>query len=193
MKIHSPIDIFAYRIYKEKLLSHDDIRKMKYAMKVIWNEGVKFIVLLLFFVVLDQLPSFLFSLSILLSIRVFSGGLHFQSGLLCFMVSLGFFSLAVLILPHFFPMTLHIAPILTLLSAIVIYYHSPKPSIFRPIFNKKRKRTLKYLSLFSTLLWFFLLFRFVLPNNQNFFECGIWTISLQAFQLSIGKNQPISE
>ncbi|SNT29403.1 hypothetical protein SAMN05446037_10793 [Anaerovirgula multivorans] len=30
--MHSLIDIFAYKIYKEKLLSHGDIRKMKYAV-----------------------------------------------------------------------------------------------------------------------------------------------------------------
>ncbi|SNS83043.1 accessory gene regulator B [Anaerovirgula multivorans] len=191
--MHSLIDIFAYKIYKEKLLSHGDIRKMKYAMRVIWNEFTKFIILLLFFFTLNKASLFFFSLALLLSIRLFSGGLHFQSGLLCFVVSFGFFSLAILILPHLFTMTISKALILTLISIILIYDHSPQPSSFRPILNKKRKRMLRYLSLFSTLLWTFILFKFVLAYNHNFFECGIWTICLQAFQLFIGRGETHEE
>ncbi|SNT06952.1 accessory gene regulator B [Anaerovirgula multivorans] len=181
--MHSPIDLFVYKIYKEKLLSHSDLRKMKYAMRVIWNEGIKFIILLLFFARLNKVSFFLFSLGLLLSIRLFSGGLHFEGGLLCFVISFNFFSLAVLILPYLFTLSFHRALILMLISTIIIYYHSPKPSIFRPILNKKRKRILKYLSLFSTLLWIIVLFKFIFIHNQTFFECGIWTICLQSFQL----------
>ncbi|AKL95834.1 accessory gene regulator B [Clostridium aceticum] len=187
--MHNLIDIFAYKIYKEKLLSNSDIRKMKYAMKVIWSELEKFIIFLLFFVVLNKVPLFLFSFAVLLSIRSFSGGLHFENNLPCFITSFGFFSLTVFILPHLFTMTIHTALILTLVSIIIISYRSPRPSSFRPILNKKRKRILKYLSLFSTLLWIFVLFKFLLIYNKTFFACGIWSIFLQASQLSIGKEE----
>ncbi|WP_334292679.1 accessory gene regulator B family protein [Geosporobacter ferrireducens] len=187
LTMHSFIDIFAYKIYKEKLLSHGDIRKMKYAMRVIWNEGLKFVILLSLFTMLNKMYLFLFCLSLLLSIRAFSGGLHFESSFLCLIVSLSFFSLAILILPYLLPMPLPLAILLILISIIVICCYSPMPSRFRPISNQKRKRILKYLSLFFTLLWIYILFKFVFTYDKTFFECGIWTIGLQAFQLLIGR------
>jgi len=185
--MHSLIDIFAYKIYKEKLLSHGDIRKMKYAMTVIWNELVKFVVLLIFFSLFCKVYLFLFCLCLLLPIRIFSGGLHFESGLVCFMVSICFFSLAILVLPCLFNMTINIAITLMLASVLIIYHYSPMPSRLRPILNKKRKGILKLLSLFYTLLCVFLLFKFVIAYSKVFFVSGIWTISLQALQLLLRK------
>lgn len=76
--MHSLIDIFAYKVYKERLLSHRDLRKMKYAMTVVWNEVIKLAALLALFFMLNKTYEFLFCFSILLSIRTFSGGLHFE-------------------------------------------------------------------------------------------------------------------
>ncbi len=185
--MHSFIDIFAYKIYKEKLLSHGDIRKMKYAMTVIWNELIKFIVLLIVFSLFDKISLFLFCLCLLMPIRIFSGGLHFESGVICFIVSLSFFALAVLILPYLFNMTINMATILMILSVLIIYLYSPMASRFRPILNKKRKVILKHLSLFFTLLCVYVLFEFIYIYNNTFFVSGIWTICLQALQLIIRK------
>ncbi|ABR46341.1 Accessory gene regulator B [Alkaliphilus metalliredigens QYMF] len=185
--MHSLIDIFAYKIYKEKLLSHADIRKMKYAMTVIWNEIVKFIILLIIFSVLDKRNLFLFSLCLLLPIRTFSGGLHFKSSFICFVTSLMFFLLSVVILPNLFTMNINLTIIFITVSILIIYIYSPIPSSFRPILDKKRKRFLKYLSVFFTILSTFILFTFALTYNKAFFECGIWTICMQAFQLMLGK------
>lgn len=185
--MHSLIDIFAYKIYKEKLLSNGDIRKMKYAKHVIWNELVKFLALLIIFKLSSKLDLFLFCIALLLPIRIFSGGLHFKNTLSCFIASLIFFSLAILILPRLFSMTVTIGKILMLISTVIIYVHSPIPSSFRPILNEKRKQNLKYISVFFTLLSIFILFKFTLTNNKVFFESGIWVISIQAFQLILGK------
>lgn len=187
MRMHSFIDLFAYKIYKEKLLSHGDIRKMKYAMTVIWNELIKFVLLLTLFFILNKVDIFLFCLGLLMPIRIFSGGLHFKSTLVCFMVSLSFFTLAILIFPYLISMTKNLALLLMLISTLIIYHYSPMPSKFRPILNKKRKVILKHLSLFFTLLGAFLLFKLIFTYNKNFFECGIWIICLQALQLLIGK------
>lgn len=185
--MHSFIDIFAYKIYKEKLLSHSDIRKMKYGMTFIWNEMIKLILLLIFFSILDKLYVFLFCIGLLLPIRIFSGGLHFKSGKTCFIMSLSFFCLSIFLLPYILSMTLDLAYILMFISTLVIFIYSPIASPFRPIQNKKRKRILKYLSLFFTLLCHFILFKFIFIYNKIFFECGLWTICLQAFQLFLAK------
>lgn len=52
-------------------------------------------------------------------------------------------------------------------------------------YKQKKRRNLKYLSVFFTLAWIFILYTFI--HDHTLFECGIWTISLQAFQLLIGK------
>ncbi len=185
--MHSLIDIFAYKVYKEKLLSNEDIRKMKYAMTVLWNEIVKFIILLIIFSVLDKRNLFLFSLCLLLPIRIFSGGLHFRSSFICFIMSLTFFLLSIIILPDLFDMNIRLSLILMIVSTLIIYIYSPIPSSFRPILNEKRKQSLKYFSVFFTILSAFILFKFALRYNKAFFECGIWTICMQAFQLILGK------
>jgi accessory gene regulator B len=74
-----------------------------------------------------------------------------------------------------------------LISICIIFICSPVPSPNRPIISKKRKRHLRYLSVFFTLAWIFILYKFI--HDYTFFECGIWTISLQAFQLLIGKEE----
>ncbi len=131
--MHSLIDIFAYKIYKEKLLSHGDIRKMKYAMTVLWNELVKFIMLLIIFSVLDKRNLFLFSLCLLFPIRTFSGGLHFKSSFTCFIMSLIFFLLPIVVLPNLFTMDINLAVIIMTVSTLIIYIYSPIASSFRPI------------------------------------------------------------
>ena len=131
--MHSLIDIFAYKVYKEKLLSHGDIRKMKYAMTVIWYELLKFILLLVLFFILNKADVFLFSLCLLVPIRIFSGGLHFKNTSVCFIVSLSFFTLAILVIQYLISMTITLAIILTIVSTLIIYSYSPIPSKFRPI------------------------------------------------------------
>lgn len=189
LEMHSPIDIFAYKVYKAKILSNEDIRKMKYSMQVIWNEVTKLIILLFLFMLLDKVNLFIFSVGILFSIRVLSGGLHFKGSLICLMATLCFFSLVLLVLPNLIVLSLNLAIVLMAISTIIIYSFSPIPSSFRPIVNQKRKRTLKYLSAFTTLIWILILFKFVFLYNKDFFDCGIWTITIQAFQLIIGKGR----
>ncbi|WP_242965200.1 accessory gene regulator ArgB-like protein [Petroclostridium xylanilyticum] len=160
---------------------------MKYAMTVVWNEAIKFVALLALFLMLNKTYEFLFCFAILISIRIFSGGLHFESNFACFIASIVFFCIIILYLPFLFAVTTGVSIILMLISICIIFICSPVPSPNRPIISKKRKRHLRYLSVFFTLAWIFILYKFI--HDYTFFECGIWTISLQAFQLLIGKEE----
>ena len=102
MSLDYLINLFAYKIYKEKILSHSDIRKMRYGMTVISHEMIKIILLFISFKLIAYLDLFLFSFFILMSIRTFSGGLHFESSLICFIFSFAFFLLTVVILQIYF-------------------------------------------------------------------------------------------
>ncbi|WP_242965183.1 accessory gene regulator ArgB-like protein [Petroclostridium xylanilyticum] len=183
--MHNLIDIFTYKVYNEKLLSHRDLWKMKYAMTVMWYEVIKFVALLALFIILNKTYEFLLCISILFSIRIFSGGLHFESNFACFVSSAVFFCIIILYLPLLFTVSTGVGIVLMLISTSVVSIYSPMPSPNRPVISKKRRQTLKYLSVFFTLAWIFILYKFI--HDHTFFEYGIWTISVQAFQLIIGK------
>lgn len=177
----------AYKLYKEQWLAHRDIRKMRYGMTVLFNETYKIIGLFIIFKAFNLLNLFLFSFFILLSIRAFSGGLHFESNITCFFTTFVFFILTVVILPKII-LTTAPAIILGVISFCIIYIYSPIPSSFRPIHNEKRRLSLKYLSVFFTLSWLVVLFTSI--HLTSFFACGIWTIFLQGVQLLLAKKQP---
>lgn len=189
MSLDYLINLFAYKIYKEKILSHSDIRKMRYGMTVISHEMIKIILLFISFKLIAYLDLFLFSFFILMSIRTFSGGLHFESSLICFIFSFAFFLLTVVILPNLFPVSFYPGLIIGLGGVLILSLNSPRPSALRPIINNKRRQILKFLSFLSSLIWLVILLIFI--KNPLFFACGIWTICLQAIQLLLGKEEKI--
>jgi|GEM_PF-869140 len=143
MSLKYLINLFAYKIYKEKILPHSDIRKMIYGMTVLSNELIKIIILIIFFKLIGHLPLFLFSFCILMSIRTYSGGLHFENSIACFFFSLVFFLLSVVILPKFFLLNFYHGLIIGLSGVLILSLNSPRPSALRPIINKKKKENLQ--------------------------------------------------
>ena len=124
MSLDYLINLFAYKIYKEKILSHSDIRKMRYGMTVISHEMIKIILLFISFKLIAYLDLFLFSFFILMSIRTFSGGLHFESSLICFIFSFAFFLLTVVILPNLFPVSFYPGLIIGLGGVLILSLNS---------------------------------------------------------------------
>jgi len=173
-----------YRVYRMKILNHEELRRMKYGMEAILNELGKTVILLIVFTALNRLNYFLFSLLILMTIRVFSGGLHFQTNLSCLLFSLIFFIAAVFsdIYPFFDPTGRCYAAILA--STAVIGVLSPLPSANRPIRSRNRYRRLKLDAVLLTLLWSYVLLFHV--EDYRAMSCGIATIVLQAAQLVAG-------
>lgn len=140
---------------------------------------------MLFFGLTGMLNEFLFALVILLLIRPYSGGIHFDSFMGCFLFTIGFFILNVAILPslHYLnnpSIFMAIFPI----SSLIIYLYSPMPSKHRPINNKKIKYKYKYIATFSAVTIYLSLL--VIDINPEFRAIGLFTINLQAIQLLIG-------
>lgn len=180
------INIVTYNVYKRNLISHSDIRKMQFGLQAFTNELSKFILLILIFKALDQLSLFLFSFVILLSIRTFSGGLHQSSNIKCFLISLTFFSLTVL-LPTFITLTKTDGLYILGVSLVTIYLLSPMTSSFRPIANQKRRQAMKMFAVFFTILWSIMFY--ITIDHSTYFTAGLLTIALQALQLMIGKGE----
>jgi len=176
--------LIVYKVYKMKILSHEELRKMKYGMEVIFDELVKIIILLILFTVLNRLKYFLFSLVILSTIRCFSGGLHFQKNLSCLLFSIIFFTASTCEGVYEFIGSANLSYPAMTISILTIGMFSPITSINRRIKDKRRMRLLKFTAILITIFWaYILLFKTWDPALA---ACGMVTIILQAFQLFAG-------
>lgn len=166
---------------KDTNMTNEDSQKICYALNVILQESIKLILLFAIFIIINKLNLFLFSLSILISIRTFSGGFHFESNIKCFFVSLIFFLLSCSLSQVAINVPISYYHIAALLSIIIIAIGAPKPSKNRPIRSIKRKQNLKILSIIFTILWYYILFFYV--KNSYLLKCGMLTIIMQSVQL----------
>jgi len=76
-----------------------ELKQIEYALHTILNEVFKIIVLIILFGAIGNLNYLLFSMIILLSIRLFSGELHAKTLLGCLMLTTLFFCLTSIIAP----------------------------------------------------------------------------------------------
>lgn len=175
-------NLLSLSIGQNNNMAKEDIEKINYILIVILDEFTKLLILFILFLLTGKLNLFLYSLFILSTIRIFSGGTHFNNSISCLIFSICFFILAVFIFPLLSLTRVHYI-ILSAASLIIIALRSPMPSPMRPIKNMKRRYYLKILSILFTLIWLYILFFII--KNEVLFKCGIGTILLQALQLLI--------
>lgn len=161
--------------------SNDDLEKINYSIQAILNETFKIIVLTILFSSLGKINYFLFSIIILFSIRIFSGGRHADTTLKCLLWSTLFFLITSLAAPMMPRLNIFIYYTMSLLSIIIVYLSSPYPNSKRPIKNKKRRWHLRFISTFFITFWVIILLFFI--NNTAYLNCGFITILLQILQL----------
>jgi len=165
----------------------EELEQIQYAVATILNETFKILILIILFGIIGNLNYFLFSMLILLSIRLFSGGLHAKSLWGCLIWTTLFFTLTSVIAPLIPKLNPYVYYILSILNLAVIIVQAPFPNKKRPIKKKKRKQYLKILAVFFSILWtYILLFKI---NNSIYLNCGIATILLQASQLIYTKKE----
>jgi accessory gene regulator B len=159
----------------------EELEQIQYALHTILNEVFKIIILIILFSVIGNLNYLLFSMIILLSIRLFSGGIHAKTLLGCLMWTTLFFTLTSIIAPLLPKLNSYVYYILSLLTLAVIIVQTPYPNPKRPIKKKKRKQYLKILAVSFSIFWtYVLLFKIY---NSAYLNCGIATILLQSSQL----------
>lgn len=159
----------------------DDLEKINYAIETILNEAFKIIILLILFSILGKLRYFNFSMIILLSIRIFSGGLHSKTFLGCLLWTTLFFTATSIVAPIIPKISIGIYYLISLFNLSVIITKSPYPNPYRPIKSKKRRQVLKILAVFFAMFWTIVLLFFT--NDICYLNCGIFTILLQSLQL----------
>lgn len=178
--MNSIVDRFVEKVTEVMVLDDIDIIKLRYAISAVVNEVAKFMVIVILFYLLGLLTPLLFTVLVIIPIRITTGGLHFNNNISCFLASLLFFILSIIVLPH---LTLHwnIYQAILMISAIVILILPLAPSEKRPIISKKKYLFNKYLSFAFTILFAIILLFAV--QDQYLVRCGIWAFALQAMQL----------
>lgn len=160
--------------------SYEQCERMKYTLKVILNEGEKVLLLGIIFAMIGEYKAFLFSLCIVLSIRVTMGGMHRRTFWGCFFFSFGFF-LSVIIMSRCFYLSKGILAGLYIVYVMYILLRAPIPSQVRPIASKKRRKKLKGYSIVVISIWIFVCF---LLNGQWEKYIG-WTLLLQMMEILV--------
>ena len=83
--------LFTNKISEYSSYSEEEIKKIDYALAVLLGESAKLIILYILFFFLGMLDFLIFSLIILITLRSFSGGIHFDSNFMCLIFTMLFF------------------------------------------------------------------------------------------------------
>lgn len=164
-------------------LSTYDKAKLNYFFSCIVYEGSKIIVFLLFFVATQHLKGFLYSMLILLPLRIISGGLHFKHYVSCLAFSFGYFYLVNIPLINIIP-DFRVTLIVLCICILVNYQIGPITSDSRPNLTpeeiKRGRLRILVATAYDTILT-------LLFYETPLAPIGFWTIILHSVQLVIAK------
>jgi accessory gene regulator B len=157
-----------------------DRAKIQYGLSIILSEGLKIIFLILFFTIIHQQKYFYFSLCILLSIRIFSGGVHVKGLLNCLLLTTLIFILNCILAPLMPRLYTTCYLIVGILSLVIVLVKAPICSVVRPIKGNKKKLIYKFTAAVAVAIWTIVLLFLV---GTPYLNCGFSTIFTQNIQL----------
>lgn len=160
-------------------LTRTDLLKIQYTLEVILGDLTKFAIILLIFLIINQISLFLLAFILLISLRPLGGGIHCKSFKSCLIVSIMYFIIIILFSVSFPKLNIYFYMVFFTMSFIIILAYAPCPNEKRPI---KNKATLKILSLISLIFWGILFFKL---SNIQICNCIFVSIFLQITQIII--------
>lgn len=159
----------------------DDLEKINYSLQAILNETFKIIILTILFLLLGKINYFFFSMILLFSIRILSGGYHANTTIQCLLLTTLFFLTTSVLAPMLPKLNTFIYITISLFSIILVYFRTPCSNSRRPIISKKRSWFFKLISTFFVAFWVTILLFFT--KDIGYINCGFTTILLQLLQL----------
>lgn len=160
--------------------SNESLEEIKYVFLSILSELEKLILLFMFFMFLKAEKSFVICCIVLISIRINSGGLHFKGFWTCFLFSLSFFFLSIIVLP-LIQVSDFIFFAIIVFNIITCVVFAPLQSKNRPKITQKNRLKSKKKSVALILITVFFL---TLSHKKN--SPLLWAIFLQNIQLLTG-------
>ena len=172
-----------FRSVEENYSDELTLIKVRYALEVLKNESVKFIILGIFFYLAGYLGVYLFSFAFLIPNRIFSGGLHMKTGIRCFFFSLCFFA-ALIFLTPLISVDDRVLMVMTAVAWLLIIIFSPVASSQKPIVTVTKYYYCKMLSGIITALSLIFLLLMADRGYDTLFRYGCWVIDMQCVQLT---------
>jgi len=161
-----------------------DRARIQYGLSILLSEGFKIIFLVLFFNIIHNQRYFYFSLIILVSTRVFAGGVHIKGILNCLLLTILLFVYTSVISPLMPRLPSATYLLVGIASCIIVLVRAPICSARRPIKDNKKKLQYKYIATLLVALWTIIL---LFLENTSFVNCGFSTILIQNIQLVLVK------
>lgn len=166
-------------IKKEVNLSEVEQIKLDYAIDALVGDITKFVLLLIFFLIIHRGIAFLLFCIVALPLRNLTGGIHMKTYNTCFLFSL-FYALLALIMIENFSMDSTQLVYLSLFSIIIIFLVAPITSKSRPIYSAKKKIAFKIIS--SIWIIINVVVIFYIPNTK-YALIAPWAIMIHSIQL----------
>lgn len=172
---------FKHILKKKYQLSNYQIAQLTFLFKTLFSEFSKILIMGIIFY--KNFPLYIFALIIMLILRCSTGGIHFYTYTNCFIASLAFLILAVIVFPKI-SLPLYIQIFLLIICILICHSIGPIPSKYRPAytdhFEQKCKVTI------SIFIFFYVLFLYIIPNSK-YSITGFWIIILHSLQLILAK------
>jgi accessory gene regulator B len=161
-----------------------DRARIQYGLSLLLSEGFKIVFLILFFNIIHVQKYLYFSLLILLSTRVFAGGIHVKGGLNCLFLTTLLFIFTSVIAPLVPKLPAVYYLLVGIASFVIVLVRAPICSAQRPIKDNKKKLQYKFTAALSIGLWTIIL---LFLESPSYINCGFSTILVQNIQLLLVK------
>jgi accessory gene regulator B len=161
-----------------------DRARIQYGLSILLSEGFKIVFLVLFFNIIHDQNYFYFSLLILLSTRVFAGGIHIKGALKCLIITTLLFIFTSVFAPLIPRLPVVYYLFVGIASFVIVLIKAPICSARSPIKDNKKKLQYKYTAAISIVLWTIIL---LFSKSTYYINCGFSTILMQNIQLVLVK------
>lgn len=170
------------QLLKDKYhLTNYQIAQLVFLTKTFVSETSKILIMGMIFH--KYLKQYLFALVIMLVLRCFSGGVHFDTYPSCLLASILFLWTALILLPDV-SIIIYLKILLLLISLFACHFIGPITSKYRPAYSKEFIRNCKYR--ISIFIFLYALLTYIIPDSQ-YLTVGFWVIVLHTSQLIFAK------
>lgn len=175
-------------LQKEYGYSDYDIAKVKYVLACIFSESSKLIIFGILFGVLGYFHPFLFSLILLLFLRINIGGVHCKHYVSCLLLTFVILYCSIVFLPNLISVPTMFIMFFSVICMIINYCIGPIASPFRPTPDSVLIKNCRNIGFF--VIFTFIIFVSIFQKINFFtfyFQVGFWTIVIHTIQLIIAK------
>jgi len=175
------MNIIEQKLTESKKYTRYQVQKMMYVIKTLSADISKIIILGIIF--RNHLGAFIAAMTLLFLLRSFSGGIHNNTYLGCFMTSLTYLYLSIIVLP---PIIIPFSIKIVALTACMVLceWIGPVTSKYRPPLSQAKIAICK--SITTTVIFIFILISNIVPESP-YIAIGFWVVILHVLQLIIAK------